>query len=171
MSKKSSQKTSTHRTSRRPASPPPANNRLWLWIGLGALVVVLLGALAFIPGLQAQPTAGQAGPVAAAGLPDEISVQEASALRDEGAFILDVRTPEEWADHHIPGSTLIPLDELESRLNEVPQGQDVVVVCRSGNRSAAGRDILRQGGIENVTSMAGGLNQWKSAGYSTVAGQ
>ncbi|HEU0292142.1 MAG TPA: rhodanese-like domain-containing protein [Anaerolineales bacterium] len=85
-------------------------------------------------------------------------------------FILDVRQPEEWNEAHIPESTLIPLDQLPNRINELPKDQGIVIVCRSGNRSAQGRDILLESGFTNVTSMAGGLNQWKTAGYPTVSG-
>jgi rhodanese-related sulfurtransferase len=55
-------------------------------------------------------------------------------------------------------------------VNELPRDQEIVVVCRSGNRSQQGRDILLQAGFTQVTSMAGGLSQWRSAGYSTVTG-
>ena len=48
---------------------------------------------------------------------------------------------------------------------------EYVVYCRSGNRSATGRDILKAAGFENVTSMAGGINEWKAAGYATVSGE
>jgi rhodanese-related sulfurtransferase len=100
----------------------------------------------------------------------EVSVDQALSMREAGAFVLDVRQPEEWVDHHIPGSTLIPLGELGARLAEVPEDQEILVVCRSGNRSAEGRDILLRAGFEQVTSMAGGLTQWRSAGYPTVSG-
>jgi rhodanese-related sulfurtransferase len=98
-------------------------------------------------------------------LPRNISVATAHELYQSGAFLLDVRTVEEWDDYHIPGTTLIPLDELESRVVEVPQDQEIVVVCRSGNRSQVGRDILFQAGFNNVTSMNGGVNDWRSAGF------
>jgi rhodanese-related sulfurtransferase len=114
------------------------------------------------------PTAGV--PISTVPLPDEISVADTAAKRDAGAFILDVRTPDEWNEYHIPGATLIPLDQLETRLNEVPKDKEVVVVCRSGNRSKPGRDALKAAGYTRVTSMIGGLNEWKSAGLPTVAG-
>ena len=78
-------------------------------------------------------------------------MEEALAKRDSGAFILDVRQPEEWNEFHAPNTTLIPLDQLATRLNEVPRDRQVVVVCRSGNRSQQGRDILRNAGFEQVT--------------------
>jgi rhodanese-related sulfurtransferase len=78
---------------------------------------------------------------------------------------LDVRTQEEWNEFHAPNTTLIPLDQLASRLNEVPTDREIVVVCRSGNRSQQGRDILLNAGFEQVTSMTGGLNEWQASGY------
>ncbi len=97
-------------------------------------------------------------------LPMEVSVEEAYEMYQAGAFFLDVRTPEEWDEYHIPGATLIPLEELSDRVDEVPADQDVVVVCRSGNRSQMGRDILRSAGL-GATSMAGGMRAWVAAGY------
>jgi len=101
----------------------------------------------------------------------EVDVQEAYTLREQGAFILDVRQPEEWEAGHIPGATLIPLGELESRVDELPQDEEIVVVCRSGNRSATGRDILLDAGFTDVTSMGGGMNEWANQGYEVVTGQ
>ena len=103
-------------------------------------------------------------------LPAEISVAQAAAKRDAGAFILDVRQPDEWNETHIPGATLIPLDKLEARVNEVPKDKEVVVVCRSGNRSKPGRDALKAAGFTQVTSVTGGLKDWKAAGLPTVTG-
>ena len=91
-------------------------------------------------------------------------------MRDSGAFILDVRQPEEWNEYHVPDSTLIPLAELASRADELPKDQEIVIVCRSGNRSAQGRNILLDAGFTQVTSMAGGLTQWRAAGYPIVSG-
>lgn len=79
--------------------------------------------------------------------------------------VLDVRTVEEWNEFHAPNTTLIPLDELASRVDEVPRDREIVVVCRSGNRSQQGRDILLNAGFEKVTSMTGGLNEWRARGY------
>jgi rhodanese-related sulfurtransferase len=101
----------------------------------------------------------------AAALPPEISVSEAYHKYQIGAYVLDVRTPEEWNDFHAPNTTLIPLDQLPSRLNEIPRDKEIVVVCRSGNRSQQGRDILLNAGFQQVTSMQGGLNEWRASGY------
>lgn len=131
-----------------------------LWPGIGAIVVAVIAFAAFALLQSSAP----------AGLPKEISVAEAASKREAGAFMLDVRQPEEWVEAHLPGSTLIPLDKLSARLSEVPRDQEIVVVCRSGNRSQQGRDILLQAGFSNVTSMAGGLREWAAAGLPTVSG-
>jgi rhodanese-related sulfurtransferase len=144
---------------RRKAAQSKKNNNLWLW-GVTALVILGISAVWFM-----SPPAA-----ASAGYPQEISVEQATAKRDAGAFILDVRQPEEWNEFHIPGSTLIPLGELASRVDELPREQEIVVVCRSGNRSAQGRDILLEAGLTQVTSMAGGVTQWRAADYPTVSG-
>lgn len=84
--------------------------------------------------------------------------------------MLDVREPFEWEAVRIPGATLIPLGQLAQRVNEVPRDRPVVVICRSGNRSQEGRDILRRAGFTQVTSMRGGLRQWAAAGFPVVSG-
>lgn len=104
------------------------------------------------------------------GMPREISVADAQSKQALGAFVLDVRTVEEWNEAHLSGATLIPLDQLERRLEEVPRDREIVVMCRSGNRSATGRDILLNAGFTQVTSMAGGIRDWMAAGYPTVSG-
>ncbi len=135
----------------------------WAWIIPIAVVAAVIGAVIFFQ--QGKTPAGTETT-----LPKEISAVEAAQKREAGAFLLDVRQPDEWEAVHIPGATLIPLDQLETRLNEVPRDQEVVVVCRSGNRSATGRDILLNAGFKQVTSMAGGMNDWQRQGLPTVSG-
>jgi rhodanese-related sulfurtransferase len=101
-------------------------------------------------------------------LPSEVDVARVIALRGDGAYVLDVREPGEWAAGHIEGATLIPLGDLPSRLAEVPHDAKVVVVCRSGLRAAQGRDILLAAGYPAVTSLAGGMNAWVAAGQPVV---
>ena len=133
------------------------NQNIWLWIAGGLLVVVIAFGAIYLGSQRNSPTAET--------LPAEISVDQAYQKYQDGAFVLDVRTPQEWDDYHAPGTTLIPLDELPARVDELPEDQEIVVVCRSGNRSQSGRDILLDAGFEQVTSMAGGLNAWGAAGY------
>ena len=141
---------------RTPKNRKKQNNNLQ-WIILG--IVVVIGVIA-ASALANSPTADTT-----TSLPLEISVQDAYQYYEEGTLILDVRTQEEWDAGHVPDATLIPLDQLETRLSELPEDEDIVVICRSGNRSATGRDILLSAGFENVTSVAGGFNQWTANGY------
>lgn len=137
------------------------------------LILVTGSILAGCAPTQATPTQAPAAvePTSAA-VPgwQEISVEQAAEKRDAGAWMLDVREPSEWAEAHIPGATLIPLGELAQRVSEAPKDQEIVVYCRSGNRSKAGADILTKAGYTNVSSMAGGINQWSAAGYPTESG-
>ena len=94
-----------------------------------------------------------------------ISVDEAYALYPDKAFFVDIRETYEYEGGSIPGVINIPQSELESRLKELPSDQDIVVICRTGRRSAEGRDTLLNAGFKNVTSMAGGVSDWKDAGY------
>ena len=134
---------------------------VWTWIVLG---VILLAAAGIMVMKLLQPAAS-------ASLPAEVTIVEAAQMRDQGAFILDVREPDEWVEVHIPDATLIPLGDLPSRLAEIPRDREVVVVCRSGNRSARGRDILLNAGFTNVTSMAGGMAQWQAQDLPVATGE
>jgi rhodanese-related sulfurtransferase len=129
-------------------------------IGILVFVAIVVFLIASLGGEQASNTGT---------LPAFVSVDEAYQMYQDGAFVLDVRTLEEWNEFHAPDTTLIPLDELSARVNELPKDQPIVVVCRSGNRSQTGRDILLQAGF-NATSMNGGLNEWRATGYPVVSG-
>ena len=82
-------------------------------------------------------------------------------------LLLDVRTPEEFADGHIPGAINISVQTLSDRLNEVPQDRPIVIYCRSGNRSAQAATILSNAGYSNIYDM-GSLGAWTAAGLPTV---
>ncbi len=134
------------------------NQTLWI---IALALIIIVGA--FFAMNQKAPTAN-----APMGL--EISAEEAHIYYLSGSYILDVRQPEEYESGHIPGSTLIPLGELPDRLDELQKGEPIVVVCRSGNRSATGRDILTNAGFNDVTSMAGGMNRWQQLGFDIKTG-
>ena len=133
---------------------------IWIWPLLAVLVLAVIGFAVLQKPAPAEVS-----------LPAEISVDQAAQKRDQGAFILDVREPGEWTSFHIPGATLIPLGDLPNRLSDVPKDREIVVVCRTGHRSAQGRDILLKAGFAKVTSMAGGVTQWQTQGLAIAAGQ
>ena len=138
-------------------------NRTILALGI-VLVLAVIGIIIGV-NLTSQPAQVQSDLNA---FPSEIDVKQAYELYQDGVFLLDVRTQGEWDEIHVPNATLIPLDQLESRLSELSKDRDIVVMCRSGNRSQQGRDILLNAGFMNVTSMDGGIVDWKAAGYPTT---
>ena len=74
-----------------------------------------------------------------------------------GAAIIDVRSPEEFADGAYPGAKNVPINALVNRLNEVgAKDKPIVVYCASGGRSAVAQQILKANGFADVTN-AGGL--------------
>jgi rhodanese-related sulfurtransferase len=97
------------------------------------------------------------------GLPREITPAEVKAKLDSGSAILmiDVREPEEHRICRIDGSRLIPMRSIPQHLEELREedGQ-IVVFCHHGVRSLSVVDWLRRQGVENSTSMAGGIDLW-----------
>jgi rhodanese-related sulfurtransferase len=121
-------------------------------------VVVALALLVFL-------IATLSGGASNGNTPSTISAAEAYQKYSEGVFLLDVRRQDEWDQYHVVNTTLVTLDDLPNRLNELPRDQEIVVICHSGNRSGQGRDILLDAGFTQVTSMEGGLIAWNNAGY------
>lgn len=90
-----------------------------------------------------------------------VSSEEAKQLIDNNkVVVLDVRTPEEYQEGHIPNSILVPVQELEFRLNELGKEEQYLVVCRSGNRSTQASEILINNKFTNINNMTGGMNNW-----------
>ena len=85
-------------------------------------------------------------------------------------FLLDVREPYEYAEGHIDGARLLPLGELGRRLNELPRDREILVICRSGNRSGAATRQLVQAGYHAV-NLSGGMIGWQRAGFPSRRGQ
>ncbi|HLF53261.1 rhodanese-like domain-containing protein [Flavobacterium sp.] len=73
-------------------------------------------------------------------------------LIKEGAFLVDVRTPGEFAEGHVNGSVNIPLDQIDSQLEKFKEKEQIIVFCRSGARSGQAKLILEQNGFTNVTN-------------------
>ncbi len=80
-------------------------------------------------------------------------------------FLLDVREPWEYREGHVPGAQLIPLGELEQRVNEVPRDRPILAICHSGQRSLAAAGYLQQRGYTSVSNVEGGTAAWMERGY------
>ena len=81
-------------------------------------------------------------------------------------LILDVRTPEEYSDGHVPESKNIPYDEVENHVDELKKLDRIYIYCHAGKRATIAAQILMQNGIKNLFCVSsGGMGDWESAGF------
>jgi rhodanese-related sulfurtransferase len=98
----------------------------------------------------------------------DLTVQQSAELikAKPELFILDVRTREEYDAGHLKGAVLVPVTELEGRLGELPRDREMLVYCRTGNRSRTALEILRAGGFSKLYHIKDGITAWTQAGYT-----
>jgi rhodanese-related sulfurtransferase len=90
------------------------------------------------------------------------------AQHPDHLFLLDVRTPEEYAEGHIAGAVNVPYDQLATRLAEVPKDKDVVLYCRSGRRAGIAADVLAANGYTRLSHLEGDMIAWSEKGRPVV---
>lgn len=95
----------------------------------------------------------------------EVDPIEARRLMDGGAVLIDVRELDEWSAGHAPGAVHLPLGELAAA--RIPGGAPLLLVCRSGVRSARAQAELAAAG-RGAVNVAGGMNAWMSAGLAVL---
>jgi adenylyltransferase/sulfurtransferase len=95
--------------------------------------------------------------------PMDINAQQLHEQLEHGddLYLLDVREPHEWNTGHLTNAIHIPMREVPARLADIPRDRDVVVICRSGARSANVQQFLKANGITRVRNLIGGLMGWK----------
>lgn|GEM_PF-280606 len=106
---------------------------------------------------------GRMGDVSTPSIP-EVTVGELPP----DAVLLDVREDDEWAAGRAPDAVHVPMTELAGRLDDIPEGDPVYVICRSGGRSARVTAYLNSQGWDSV-NVAGGMGGWVAAGRPLVA--
>ncbi|KKO19407.1 MAG: rhodanese-like domain-containing protein [Candidatus Brocadia sp.] len=84
--------------------------------------------------------------------------------KSQDAYILDVRTKEEYNESHLKGANLIPIQELEQNISKIPKDKIIVVHCASGKRSAKACAMLKDKGLKELCNVEGGIKQWKAEG-------
>jgi len=106
---------------------------------------------------------GQTGTGATAQTAD-VDVRAARALQQQGARLIDVREPHEFAAGHATGARNIPLGQLAGRANELADAETVLVICQSGNRSKTAQGQLAARNVTDVRNVSGGTKAWRAAG-------
>jgi phage shock protein E len=98
---------------------------------------------------------------------------ERIAWADQSLFVLDVRTPGEYAAGHLPGAVNIPHDQITARLGELAgaRGSDVVVYCRTGKRSAQALGLLDEAGFRRLFHLKGDYTRWTAEKRQVIAVQ
>ncbi|HEX4713320.1 MAG TPA: rhodanese-like domain-containing protein [Ktedonobacteraceae bacterium] len=99
-----------------------------------------------------------------------IGTDQAKQMIEQGTRIIDVRQLDEWKDGHIAEATLVPIDGIYSfghALQELnlPADEEVIFVCRSGQRSATACEIALVAGLKKVYNLANGMNGWANRNY------
>jgi rhodanese-related sulfurtransferase len=98
-----------------------------------------------------------------------VTVQQLKDVLDAGdALVVDVREPDEYAQGHVPGARLAPLQTVPGLVGELPTDEPVYLVCAVGARSAQAAKFLAQHGVDAV-NVDGGTRDWLMAGYPTEA--
>lgn len=77
--------------------------------------------------------------------------------------MVDVRTQEEFEAGHIPGSVLIPLDQLAAQRHRLNPADEIILVCRSGSRSMQAYHLLAAHGFQRLRNLTGGMLSWRGA--------
>ena len=98
---------------------------------------------------------------------EHIDPTESRRRVDAGALLLDVRNPHEWQAGHAEGAAWIPMSELAERQEELPTDREIVVICKTGSRSAQVAKALVAAGYGAV-NVAGGSEAWQAAGLAIV---
>jgi rhodanese-related sulfurtransferase len=93
----------------------------------------------------------------------EVDVSQVPEGSDQTPYILDVREDDEWTAGHIDGAHHIPMMEVPARLGEIPMGEQILVICRSGHRSARVVDFLQAQGVD-AANVSGGMHVWAALG-------
>ena len=103
---------------------------------------------------------------AVAGSYKDVTSAEAKALIGKGGmFLLDVRTTQEYQQAHLQGAVLIPIDQVEKRLGEIPRNKPILVYCAVGSRSKPVAGFLAEQGFKEVYHMSDGIVGWYRNGF------
>ncbi|HOK39749.1 MAG TPA: rhodanese-like domain-containing protein [bacterium] len=97
---------------------------------------------------------------------DLLTMEAIELIKNDSPLILDVRTKKEYEQGHIKNSKLIPIDELQNRINEIENYKDkkILVYCRSGRRSKIALELLKNKGFRYIYNLKYGIIDWNEKG-------
>src|SRR6185437_1290088 len=98
----------------------------------------------------------------------EVTAADAADLLMHDALLVDVREPVEWNTVHAPSARHIPLGQLRRYMCHLPKDRRIILVCRSGNRSAQATAILTAAGLD-ASNLTGGMSAWARSGLPVVS--
>lgn len=103
---------------------------------------------------------------------EQVGPVKATLMVRNGALMVDVRETDEVAElaYDVENIVNVPLSELENRLSEIPKDKEVVLACRTGNRSGQAADILAKHGYTNLVNLEGGIVAWQEKSLPTITG-
>jgi len=103
---------------------------------------------------------------------ENVSAQQARTMlqQENRPFLLDVRTRQEYSEIHLADATLIPIDQVTQRLNEIPKNRPILTYCAVGSRSSLVTDYLARSGYGPVYNLDGGIHAWQREGFPVVSG-
>ena len=96
-----------------------------------------------------------------------ITISEAKEMMNDGeTVVIDVRNPDEYQGGHVPGATLIPVNSVFARREELPADKKIIFVCAVGQRSALASEMAAAAGLpaDRIYNMEGGTDAWRKAG-------
>jgi len=93
-----------------------------------------------------------------------IDVKEADGMKKDGAAVIDVREPHEYNAGHVPDATLIPVNTVYARREELPRDKDLIFVCAVGQRSALACEMAAAAGFTRLFNLEGGTDAWIKSG-------
>ena len=120
--------------------------------------LAVIGCLASMVALPSEPV----------GLISQQALIERQQAGDEQLFVLDVRTPDEFASGHVPGAVNVPHDQVAAHLGMIPRDKDVVMYCRSGRRVMRAAEALAANGYTRLLHLDGDMSGWAQNARDTA---
>lgn len=131
----------------------------------GLAVSILVMADEPVPSTPSvQPPAAPSAGAATAAPITQVELIERLDAKDPELFLLDVRSPQEFAKGHIAGAVNIPYDQVATHLAEVPKDRDVVLYCQSGRRAGLAAQVLAANGYVRLEHLEGDIKAWTEQG-------